>query len=98
APPGAEPVPGLRARLADVDLGAPDAVRAAVLAASPSLLVVLRQQLDARDDVAALLGRELLPRVPCAVAVVRLGDRDGDGAASAWPPARLLVAASRGPH
>ncbi|MCB9877165.1 MAG: DUF389 domain-containing protein [Planctomycetes bacterium] len=97
---GADPDPaevapdGLRAQLVDVDLGAVDSVRAALTAAGPALFVVLRQQLDPRDEVAGRLGRELLGRVPCAVAVVRLGD----GEVATWPPARLLVAASRGPH
>ena len=71
-----------------------DAVRAAIGEALPNLLLLLLGKLDAKDSRTARIGREVLPRVSCAVAVVRLGDGDG----AAWPPRHLLAPASRGSH
>jgi len=66
-------------------------VIAFVVKAQPELFVVLLAKVDAADKRAAHIGREILPRIACAAAVVHLG---GDR----WPVQHLMVAASRGAH
>jgi uncharacterized hydrophobic protein (TIGR00271 family) len=76
-------------RLADAE--ADGDVVAAVVKAQPELFVVLLAKVEVADKRAAHIGREILPRISCAVAVVHLGDER-------WPAQHLMVAASRGAH
>tara|TARA_R110002096_G_scaffold43169_2_gene116287 strand:- start:2611 stop:4485 length:1875 start_codon:yes stop_codon:yes gene_type:complete len=66
-------------------------VVAAVSKASPELFVVLLRKVESADERVGCIGREILPRVNCSVAVVDLGDLR-------WPAKNLMVAASRGAH
>jgi uncharacterized hydrophobic protein (TIGR00271 family) len=66
-------------------------VVAAVVKAQPELFVVLLAKVETADTRASHIGREVLPRISCAVAVVHLGDER-------WPVQHLMVAASRGAH
>jgi uncharacterized hydrophobic protein (TIGR00271 family) len=66
-------------------------VVAAAVNAQPELFVVLLAKVEAADERALHIGREILPRISCAAAVVHLGDER-------WPVEHLMVAASRGAH
>ena len=79
----------LRARVAGVD--SLEAVAERVQRAFADLFVVLLPSVDSKDPNVSSIGRELLPRISCSVAVVDLGDQR-------WPLQRLMVAASRGVH
>jgi len=78
-------------RLVVVDLGANGAVHSAILEASAEMFVVLLKKVDSAVPRVAEIGREVLPRVACSVAVVQLGEER-------WPIQHLMVAASRGAH
>lgn len=79
----------VKVRLADADKD--EVVVAAVNKSTADRFVVLLAKVDASDKRAAHIGREILPRVPCAAVVVHLGDQR-------WPAEHLMVAASRGAH
>lgn len=79
----------LRARVVGVD--SVEVVAEQVQRAFADLFVVLLPSVDSKDPHVASIGRELLPRISCSVAVVDLGDQR-------WPLQRLMVAASRGVH
>jgi uncharacterized hydrophobic protein (TIGR00271 family) len=81
----------LRCRVRFADVEAEGDVIETISAAIPELLLVLLQKVDASDVRASRIGREILPRVSCSVAVVDLGDQR-------WPLEHLMVAASRGSH
>lgn len=75
--------------LADTDTRG--AVITAIGKASADMFVVLLQRVDATVGRVADIGREILPRVSCSVAVVHLGE-------DRWPVQHIMVAASRGAH
>ncbi|MFT7534691.1 MAG: putative hydrophobic protein (TIGR00271 family) [Hyphomicrobiaceae bacterium] len=77
--------------MADADADANGAVVAAVAKVEAELFVVLLTKVEASDKRATHIGREILPRIACSVAVVDLGDER-------WPVQHLMVAASRGAH
>lgn len=81
----------LRARAVSAGSGAADGVLEQLQQAFADLFVVLTPSVDSKDARALQIGRDLLPRVSCSVAVVDLGDQR-------WPAQHLLVAASRGVH
>lgn len=81
----------LRARVVSVGAGAADAVLEQLQGAFADLFVVFASAVDSKDARAVEIGRELLPRVSCSVAVVDLGDQR-------WPAQHLLTAANRGAH
>ncbi|HEB53943.1 MAG TPA: DUF389 domain-containing protein, partial [bacterium] len=83
--------PLLRARVAAARADDAEAMLQAVQQAAPEQLLVLVQKVDSTDARVRCIGREVLPRLGCAVALVDLGDER-------WPVAHLLVAASRGAH
>ena len=81
----------LRARVLNVGAEDFDAVLAQLQRAVADLLLVTTPGVDSQRPRVAAIGRQLLPRVSCAVAVVDLGDQR-------WPAQHLMVAASRGAH
>ena len=81
----------LGGRVVAVPAGDVDAVVAELQKAAAETFVVLLAQVDSKEPRVVELGRELLPRVSCTVAVVDLGDQR-------WPLRHLMVAASRGAH
>lgn len=89
--PEPEADPRLLCNVLVIDSAEDGAVLAAISKASPELFVVLLQRVDSAAPRVVAIGREILPRVSCSVAVVHLGEER-------WPVQHVMVAASRGAH
>lgn len=78
--------------LVEVDETTPDAVVTAVGEGRDTLFVVFVEQFDRKDQRNSRIGRDLLPRIPCAAVTVRIGSGESS------LPTHILVSASRGSH